>query len=404
MTNLLHQLVSLSRLQPACTFAIAPEFMVGKAVRANHRRGYMVNINFRFPVLLAVLVCTGILVSQFVQADNLSGSEDPVLQDAIELWLEDNDKDSLPVIATLAAEGNIAARLLLAQIENTERAPGNFVSSMPRKERVKLFRSTSGKGNFRPSWLKSEMLAGNEFAAALLKAPALEVNIEAIKTLYTLGEPESTYDLVRQVAGNGSKQEKQELAEFLPETSELMPYLRALQTPVAGVTPGISALKMIMGGDEINQSEVILQGSEKDTSDAAVFVEYAYQNGVQSVHFDQTNSYYGDLAIWIESAPATASIATLCDRHCDSENTHSCAITAFGLVGGYYKVIRFDSPLESLIKQSRYASSKRASGMLLRRISSVKNAGGNLLISDSGLHEKSECLAKAVADVRAGTN
>ena len=351
-----------------------------------------------------VFLWIGVFMVQSVKANDLEGSDSPALLSAIEVWLQHNDEESLPVIAMLASDGNIAARLLVAQIENTDRAASEFVSNLSRKERVGLFRSTSGKGVFRPSWLKSEMQEGNQMAAALLKAPALEVNIEAIKSLYEMGEPEVTYDLVRQVAGNGTKDEKQELAEFLPETSELAPYLRALQTPVAGFTPGIAALQQIMGGGEFQQLEEILRGPEKDTSATAIFVEYGYQNGVQSVDFDRSNSYYLDLARWIETAPVTTPIATLCHRFCESDNIHSCAITAFGLVGGYYKAIRFDSPIESLINQSRFASSDRAAGMLLRRISSVENASGKPLISDIALREKSECLAKPVAEVRAQRN
>jgi hypothetical protein len=354
--------------------------------------------------IIVVMLWIGIFIAQIVQADDLPGSDDPVLLSAVEVWLQDNDEESLPEIAALAGTGNVAARLLIAQIENTDRAHSNYVHGLSRKERVELFRSTSGKGVFRPSWLKQEMQDGNQIAAALLKAPALEVNIDAIKSLYAAGEPEATYDLVRQVAGNGTKEEKQELAGFLPQTSELAPYLRALQMPVAGFTPGIAALQQIMGGTEYQQLEDILQGSENDTSEAAEFIEFGYQNGVQSVNFNSGNSYYFDLANWIETAPVTAPIATLCHRFCENDSVHSCVITAFGLVGGYYKAIRFDSPLESLIDQSIFASSDRAAGMLLRRISLVENATGKPLISDITLREKSNCLANPVAEVRAGRN
>jgi hypothetical protein len=249
--------------------------------------------------------------------------------------------------------------------------------------------------------LKSEKLAGNQIASAFLKASALEVNIEAIQSLYEIGEPEATYDLIRQVAANGSQKEKQELAEFLPETSELAPYLRALQTPVAGFTPGHAALQQIMGGGEAKQPEDILPVSEQEMNAAAIFVEFGYQTGVHTIDFDQTNRYYDDLVNWIETASETAPIATLCHRICNNGIIQSCDITAFGLVGGYYKAIRYDSPIETLIKQSRYTSSDRAVGMILRRISTIKTSAGNPLIRDSDLRDKSVCLANAVAEVRA---
>ncbi len=159
-----------------------------------------------------------------------------------------------------------------------------------------------------------------------------------------------------------------------------------------------------MGEGEANQPEDILPGSEQDTRAAAIFVEFGYQTGVQSIDFDRTNSYFDDLASWIEATPTTAPITTLCHQYCDNGNIQSCTITAFGIVGGYYKAIKFDSPVQTLIKQSRYTTSDRAVGMVLRRISFAKTSAGNPLISSSDLREKSVCLEKAVAEVRALRN
>jgi hypothetical protein len=261
-----------------------------------------------------------------------------------------------------------------------------------------LFRSNSGKGLFRPTWLKSEKKAGNQFASTLLDSTALAVKIDTIRTLYEIGEPEAAYELIRETAGNGSREQKQELANFLPKKSELMPYLRALQNPVAGYTVGHAALQQIIGSNE-------LQGPESDTRAAAQFVEFGYQTGVQTSDFDQTNRYYADLASWIESAPVTAPVATLCRQYCGAATQH-CAITVFGLVGGYYKVIKFDSPMQTLIDQPRYVISDRSVGMVMRRVSFARSAGAakQLLISDSELRTKSTCLAEAVAEVRAQRN
>jgi len=347
---------------------------------------------------IGVFFCMAVFVVSGAQADDLAGSTDPALQAAIESWLQDNDEDSLPVFASLAAEGNIAARLLLSRIEMTDQAPGNYLTGLSRKERVALFRSSSGKGLFRPTWLKAEAEAGNQTAALLLDSANTVVSLDAIRALYDIGEPQAAYDLIREVAGNGSPQQKQELAAFLPPDSDLMPYLRALQDPQAGLTPGHSALQGSLDGNE-------LQGPESDTRAASYFVEYGYQTGVQTSDFDRTNYYYADLANWIESAPATAPIAALCRQHC-GEDTGNCAITVFGLAGGYYKAIKFDSPMETLIDQSRYQNSDRAVGMVLRRVAFARPAGasGKLLISDSELRSSNACLAAPVAALRAQRN
>lgn len=220
-----------------------------------------------------ILLWAEILVVPSARASDLKGLEEPALQAAIEIWLEDNDEDSLPVLAALAAEGNIAARLLLARIEVTDQGPSNFLNGLSRQERVELFRSDSGKGLFRPTWLKSEKKAGNQTAATLLESTNTVVNLDAIRKLYEIGEPEAAYDLIREAAGNGSQEQKEELARILPEESELMPYLHALQNPVAGFTPGHSALLQSIGSSK-------LKGSESDTLAAAYFAEYGYQTGV----------------------------------------------------------------------------------------------------------------------------
>jgi hypothetical protein len=364
----------------------------------------MAQSDLRVRMIFAFLLWVGVLITQSTQANDLSGFDDPSLLAAIEVWLQDNDPESLPNLASLAGEGNKAARLLLARIQATEQAASNFVSGLSRKDSIDLFRSNSGKGLFRPTWLKSEMQAGNKLASTLLESSVNTVNLAAIRALYEIGEEEAAYDLIREVAGIGSQDEKKELASFLPPGSELIPYLRALQNPVSGFTPGHAALQMIIGGSEAIEPTNIFPGSEHDTNAAADFVEFGYQNGVAASAFDQTNSYYDGLANWIEAESATAPITTLCHRICNNGDVPSCAITTFGLVGGYYKAIRFDSPIQALIKQSRYATSDRAVGMVLRRVSFVKTAAGTPMISDRALGEKSTCLAKAVAEVRASRN
>jgi hypothetical protein len=94
----------------------------------------MTNSNFRIRMIFAGLLWVGVFSTQSAQANDLSGFDDPALLAAIEVWLQDNDTKSLPVFASLAGEGNKAARLLLARIEATEQAASNFVSGLSRKE------------------------------------------------------------------------------------------------------------------------------------------------------------------------------------------------------------------------------------------------------------------------------
>jgi len=174
----------------------------------------MTNSDLRIRMIFAGLLWVGVFITQSAQADDLSGFDDPALLAAIEVWLQDNDTKSLPVFASLAGEGNKAARMLVARIEATEQAASNYVSGLSRKERMDLFRSNSGKGLFRPTWLKSEMLDGNKLAAVLLESSLTTVNIPAIRTLYEIGEEEAAYNPIRMVATSGSQDDKKELEDL----------------------------------------------------------------------------------------------------------------------------------------------------------------------------------------------
>ena len=82
-----------------------------------------------------------LMLSFSAVANDLAGKDEPEFQAALQLWLNDNDDESLTRLSKLAMEGNVAARLLLARIEVTDRAPSEFVTQLTRKEYMDIFRS-----------------------------------------------------------------------------------------------------------------------------------------------------------------------------------------------------------------------------------------------------------------------
>ena len=69
---------------------------------------------------------------------------------------------------------------------------------------------------------------------------------------------------------------------------------------------------------------------------------------------------------WVMTARSTTPIARLCDAECP-EDTAACAFAFLALSGGYFEVIRYDSPLETVISQDQFLESPRARLMVLRR-------------------------------------
>ena len=351
----------------------------------------------------AIFLIGGFIVHSLKAVDLLPGADNPVFLAAVETWLDDNDADSLPVLSSLASQGNVAARLLLSRIETTDRAASDYVKSLSRQARLNLFRP-SGTGVFRPSWLKIESDAGNPTAAALLEATALGINLAGIQRLYRIGEIEATEHLVRKVAVDGSQAERQELAGFLPPESELAPYLRAFRHGQEGMTTGQTALQHIVATNDGIEPESIQLGDDPDTQIAVEFVDLGYQAGSQTSGYGENNKHFGAITKWIMTAPEANAIAYLCRRICTDQATPACANIAFGLIGGYYEVIRFDSPLEIIIPQLRFLVSERAVGMTLRRLAFSATEAGEKILLEREFSVKSKCLAKAVSGLRASPN
>jgi len=129
---------------------------------------------------------------------------------------------------------------------------------------------------------------------------------------------------------------------------------------------------------------------------ANTFADHGYQGGDQLPLGWATTADGEAIANWVLNTRTAEPLASLCRSHCNDAELQACATTAFGLFGGYYEVIRLDSPLENLIAQSRFLYSARARGMTARRIANARTELGDLVFSETQLRNRSNCLADAV--------
>ncbi len=206
---------------------------------------------------------------------------------------------------------------------------------------------------------------------------------------------------MRKVAVDGTESERRELSGLILPGSELTPYLKGFLYMQEGVTTGQTALQYMIGHIKDVPPESVGLGDDPDVHSAMVFVDVGYQAGNRASEYGQSNRYFDTVASWVTTAPETKAIASLCRRACGDGEMPACANTAFGLLGGYYEVIRFDSPLEAVIPQDRFLSSPRAVGMTLRRIAFSTTEAGEDVFLKQDFSRQSECLADAVAAVRA---
>ena len=60
-------------------------------------------------------------------------------------------------------------------------------------------------------------------------------------------------------------------------------------------------------------------------------------------------------------------------------------------------MIRFDSPLETVILQDRFLQSRRAVGMIARRLAAARTEANETIFTHEELAARSQCLADAIS-------
>ncbi len=281
-----------------------------------------------------------------------AGADTP-LQRAVTLWLDGDDARALPMLAELAADGNINARLLLGRIETSDLGPSPYRQSLGPAQSRALFRQKDWSA-FGRSWLTVEAGAGNALAQALLRAKRPEPDPGLIAQLNALGEHQATDYPTRIVALYGDEGMRRALLAEDHLMQDLKPYLTYLTIKPEPRGDGLAALRHI-------QPEPVDAQSDQALGMAGLL---ALGLGYGEISLD--NPWRPEVENWLMTAEATRPIAGLCDEHC-SDEAPACAFAFLALLGGYYEVIRIDSPLESVIPQQQFLDSPRARLMALRR-------------------------------------
>ena len=342
-------------------------------------------------IRIAVLVLA-IYFSPSLFADPLAGKDEPDLQKAIDLWLDNNDSDSLATFSKLAKSGNRAARILLARIERTERAPSDYIERMSKPERMALFRASNNNNQFSPSWLLVESKQGSELARLFLEAGKPYVNLDLIQALRAWGEHQASDHPTRIAALYGTVQDKERLLGELA-LQELHPYVKSQLSGAGKIADGMQALLYILSF--VPGQDLDFDADDADTRQAALMLAL----GIPYGFVNEDNKWYAPVSSWLLNDPATRPISRFCSNNCP-DDSELCAMYLLGMTGGYYEVIRQDSPLEALISQDEFLESARAQAKAIRRASNIRAEHGGELITIKELEQHSQCLAQHVQQQR----
>ncbi len=310
--------------------------------------------------------------------------DDARFSTSVTAWLSGNDEKSLTTLSELAQNGHRQARLLLARIETLDRGPSTFRLGLSRDEARQLFRQTKLGDTFSKSWLR--VLAeeeGDTLAKLLLAANRAEVSPDLIVALTEAGEIQATDRPTRIAALYGSDELRAALLEDGAVLDELRPYVEYLAGPSRPRGDGLAALAHIL-----NVDVATLDSDDTDTREMAGLLALGWGFGKVS----PLNAHYDTVADWVLTAEATRPIASLCSAEC-VDGERACAMTMLALSGGYFEIIRLDSPLEEVIPQGKFLASPRARVMALRRAALARAETGGLLASVADIAEVSACAA-----------
>ncbi len=310
---------------------------------------------------------------------------------ATDQWLQGEDEQSLNTLAELARNGVSDARLLLGRIETMDFGPSPYRMSLSKMETRALFRDISGHGLFGRTWISVEAALDNELARIFLRAVQPVPRLGLIERLNRLGEHQAADHPTRILALYGTTEMIAELyaADFL--MSDLIPYLDYLSGPPEPRADGLSALRYITSGSDQDVSP-----EDPETLGMAGLLSLGFGYGDHSAD----NRWRPVVEEWLLSTPSTQPIADLCNAEC-GDDAGGCAAAFLALSGGYYEVIRIDSPLEKLIPQEVFLASPRARLMVLRRAALARSEANMTWLADrDGIAEFSECAADLVINER----
>lgn len=342
-------------------------------------------------LIITSLSVAGIFGQNVGHADmtDLTGRNDPVLTHAIESWLDGDDRTSLPQLSALARKGNVAARLLLARIESNDRAPSEYILRLSREERLRMFRKARSGTPFFSSWIQVEAERGNELAITLNRASSPLVDLETIRNLIKAGEPQATEHLIKIASLYGTLDDHDRMAKEQLVIPELMPLYRGYINPPQRQGDGAQALRYIADRFSDTRQKVDIQ--DEQTRSAIMFLVWGTPYGEVS----DTNRWRPVIERWLLESPEARPISKLCNAQCPDQ-PGQCALVMMSLLGGYFELIRFDSPLESIVSQDRFLNSARASMMVLRSAAQRRADHGGELLSTDQIAQRSSCLAASI--------
>jgi len=270
-------------------------------------------------VLLVLLAVTWLALPARAE---VVGQQDPELQAAVGDWLSGNEADALPVLAGLAAGGNVAARLLLGQIDSFPALQGDWLAGLSRADRIAVLRAPGGLSGIR--WTTD---LHDPVALIWARLWDTTATAQVIVDFARLGEPRAA----RFAALTLSRRQRQGFAAVAGDAA----YPASLQAYVLRETGG--------GADGLDPSDP--------------------QRSVLGLEPDLAG-----FAVWAEGAEVADPVVALCEVVCPNEPAAICRPAALQGLGGFWGLMPLGSPVEALVRSHAFNRSPRGTDATLRHL------------------------------------
>lgn len=283
----------------------------------------------------------------------LPGADDPAFVSALALWLSDDEATALPALADLAAGGNVAARLLLGQIDKTPALQGPFLAQLPRAARIALLRAPGG-------------MSGRSWFDALRGTPLAEA-----------------WSALRQPGGGP------ELIARFEALGEARAARQAMVVLAAREHPGLGAVDPATVPADLLYLLWRNAGPERRAAIAAMVPADNPEWQLMGQVMDARS-----VDRWLAASAAASPLAALCRAVCP-ESPEPCLSAGYGALASHDALLTLGSPAEALVPQEAFLASPRGRATVLRRmlLSSSMRARRAMLDRVGG---QSQCLGAAL--------
>ena len=287
----------------------------------------------------------------------IPGADAPAFTEALALWLADDEEAGLNALATLAAEGNRAAQILLGLIDKSSALQGPWLAALPRAGRIAVMRAPGGISG--RSWLAAA--ANQPLAENWLALLSVEAGLPVVHRFHELGEVRAAREALVALAAR----EHPDLRSAAPE----------------GLDPELTYLlwRTADAGRRAHLESLVPAGHPQ-----------------RRMMGDAPGD--GALEDWLNTDSAALALTSLCDARCP-ESRATCQTGAYGAIASHSAMLLLGSPAEALISQQDFLQSPRGQATVLRRILQSTDARGRAAMIGQ-MREHDECLANVLADER----